>query len=66
MFTGSGDITKYGLIDKFNGASQLSHYTEERCNDIMASDGSIFPPHITKESTIHIFDKDLCRKLPLV
>ncbi|XP_066255655.1 scavenger receptor class B member 1 isoform X1 [Euwallacea similis] len=66
MFTGAGDITRYGLIDRFNGMPKLPHYTEDRCNDIMASDGSIFPPHITKNSTIHIFDKDLCRKLPLV
>ncbi|KAH1006208.1 hypothetical protein HUJ05_006961 [Dendroctonus ponderosae] len=66
MFTGASDITKYGLIDKFNGASMLTHYTEDRCNDITASDGSIFPPHLTKNSTIYIFDKDLCRKLPLV
>ncbi|XP_060534332.1 scavenger receptor class B member 1 isoform X2 [Cylas formicarius] len=66
IFTGSGDITKYGLIDKFNGMPKLAHYTEDRCNDIMGSDGSIFPPHLTKNSTIYVFDKDMCRKLPLV
>ncbi|XP_076255610.1 epithelial membrane protein isoform X1 [Rhynchophorus ferrugineus] len=66
MFTGADNITMHGLIDTFNGMHKLPHYTEDRCNDITASDGSIFPPHMTKNTTIHIFDKDLCRKLPLV
>lgn len=30
------------------------------------TDGSIFPPHITEDRTLHIYDKDLCRLLPLV
>ncbi|KAJ8956252.1 hypothetical protein NQ318_014984, partial [Aromia moschata] len=66
IFTGAGDITKYGLIDKFNGKSNLSHYTSDKCNSVEGSDGSIFPPHMTKNSTIYIFDKDLCRRLPLI
>ncbi|KAJ8916553.1 hypothetical protein NQ315_000195 [Exocentrus adspersus] len=66
IFTGASDITKYGLIDRWNGKSNLSHYTTDECNSFEASDGSIFPPHMTKNTTIHIFDKDLCRRLPLV
>lgn len=65
MFTGADDITKYGLIDKFNGRSHLPHWTTDRCNSLMGSDGSIFPPHITKNTTLYIYDKDLCRLLPL-
>lgn len=66
IFSGVDDISQYGIIDKYNGKSQLSHYTTESCNRINGSDGSIFPPHITPETTIHVFDKDLCRLLPLV
>ncbi|RZC39538.1 CD36 domain containing protein, partial [Asbolus verrucosus] len=66
LFTGATDIGRYGLIDKFNGQSNLSYYTSEKCNSLMGSDGSIFPPHLTKNSTIHVYDKDLCRILPLV
>jgi scavenger receptor class B protein 1 len=66
LFTGATDITRYGLIDKFNGQSHLTHYTSDKCNSLMGSDGSIFPPHMTKNTTIHIYDKDLCRTLPLV
>lgn len=65
MFTGAADITKYGLVDSFNGIDHLPHYTAEACSRIDGSDGSIFPPHITKNTTLHVFDKDLCRLLPL-
>ncbi|CAH0548952.1 unnamed protein product [Brassicogethes aeneus] len=66
MFTGGNDITKYGLIDNFNGHSKLPHYKTDKCNSLAGSDGSIFPPHMTKNTTIHVYDKDLCRILPLV
>lgn len=60
------DIQKYGLIDKYNGHSHLPHWLSESCNRLNGTDGSIFPPHITPERILHIYDKDLCRLLPLV
>ncbi|XP_017771039.1 PREDICTED: scavenger receptor class B member 1 isoform X2 [Nicrophorus vespilloides] len=65
MFTGASDITKYGLVDRVNGIAKLPHYLNDECNSLMGSDGSVFPPHITKNTTLHIYDKDLCRLLPL-
>lgn len=65
MFTGAGDITKFGLVDKVNGKSHLPHWKTEECNSLSGSDGSIFPPHITHNTTLYVFDKDLCRRLPL-
>ncbi|XP_028139088.1 lysosome membrane protein 2 isoform X1 [Diabrotica virgifera virgifera] len=66
IFTGVEDITKYGIIESVNGKTNLSHYGTDQCNSLEASDGSIFPPHMTKNTTLYIFDKDLCRRLPLV
>lgn len=66
IFTGEGDVTKYGMLDVWNGKSSLGHWTTPECDSVMGSDGSIFPPYITKHSTLKIFDKDLCRVLPLV
>ncbi|XP_025836742.1 lysosome membrane protein 2 [Agrilus planipennis] len=66
VFTGANDITKYGLIDKYNGKSHLPHWLSDKCNTLLGSDGSIFPPSITKNTTLKIYDKDLCRLLPLV
>jgi hypothetical protein len=65
VWTGVDDITQYGIIHKYNGRTHLPHYTEERCNRLNGTDGSIFPPHITKDRILHVYDKDLCRLLPL-
>ncbi|XP_049792924.1 lysosome membrane protein 2 isoform X1 [Schistocerca nitens] len=65
VFTGGDDITHYGLIDTFNGRTHLPHWKTEECNRLNGSDGSIFPPQITKSTTLHVYDKDLCRLLPL-
>lgn len=56
----------YGLIDKYNGQSHLPHWLSDSCNQLNGTDGSIFPPHITPERVLHIYDKDLCRLMPLV
>lgn len=66
IYTGTLDISKYGLLDKWNGKSVFGHWTTPTCDTVMGSDGSIFPPQITKHTILKIFDKDLCRTLPLV
>lgn len=65
MWSGIDDITHYGIIDKYNGRSHLPHWTSEKCNRMNGSDGSIFPPHITPNTTLYVYEKDLCRLLPL-
>ncbi|XP_059484365.1 scavenger receptor class B member 1 isoform X1 [Neocloeon triangulifer] len=65
VFTGKGDITRYGLIDRFNGKTHLPHYKTESCNRLNGSDGSLFPPNITPNTTLYVWDKDMCRLLPL-
>lgn len=65
MFTGATSITKYGIIDRYNFRDRLPHWSTDQCNSIAGSDGSIFPPHITRNDTLSVYDKDLCRLLPL-
>lgn len=64
--TGVEDIHKYGIIDNYNGRTHLPHWTTDACNRLEGTDGSIFPPHIEKDRVLHVYDKDLCRLLPLV
>lgn len=66
IFTGEGDIARYGMLDKWNGKRGLGHWTTPQCDSVMGTDGSIFPPRITKQTVLKVFDKDLCRTLPLV
>ncbi|XP_008558035.1 scavenger receptor class B member 1 isoform X1 [Microplitis demolitor] len=66
IFTGASDITKYGMMDRWNGKDGFKHWTTDECDNVLGGDGSIFPPHINKNSKLKVFDKDLCRTLPLV
>ncbi|XP_071440719.1 scavenger receptor class B member 1-like isoform X2 [Hetaerina americana] len=66
IFTGRDDVTRYGLINRYNGNSQMKHWNTDECNSLEASDGSLFPPGLTKNSTVYVYEKDLCRRLPLV
>ncbi|KAK0181183.1 hypothetical protein PV327_003488 [Microctonus hyperodae] len=66
IFTGHTDMKKFGLINRLNGLDRLPYWSEEPCNSITASEGSFFPPReITGEDIVHVWDKDLCRVLPL-
>lgn len=65
VFSGGHDIRQFGLIDRFNGQTHLLHWKTDNCNRLNGSDGSIFPPHITPNTTLYVYDKDLCRLLPL-
>lgn len=66
--TGLGDngMHKFGYLDRLNGLSQLPYWKDKKCDNISASEGSFFPPReITKADTVYVYDKDLCRIIPL-
>jgi hypothetical protein len=63
--TGKQDINKLGVVMRFNGEERLPHWSGEECNRIDGTDGSMFPPHLVRRnSTIHIFVSEMCRRLP--
>ncbi|XP_050685744.1 scavenger receptor class B member 1 [Leptidea sinapis] len=60
------DMSSFGYLDKVNGLDHLTHWKDRPCNNIRASEGSFFPPRaVTKEDIVYIYDKDLCRVLPM-
>ncbi|XP_023174123.1 lysosome membrane protein 2 [Drosophila hydei] len=64
--TGYQGMEQFGYIDSLNGMDHLPHWNEEPCTSIAGSEGSFFPPRdITKSDVVHIYDKDLCRIIPL-
>ncbi|XP_028172465.1 scavenger receptor class B member 1 [Ostrinia furnacalis] len=66
IYTGQKSMERFGYIDKINGLDHLPHWKERPCNNIRASEGSFFPPRaVTKSDIVHVYDKDLCRILPL-
>lgn len=66
VFTGKDDITRYATIDNWNGMSKLPHWKTDECNAIHGTDGTAFPPDLTPNTTLHIYNPDLCRSIPLV
>ncbi|XP_043285860.1 scavenger receptor class B member 1 [Venturia canescens] len=66
IYTGHTDMKDFGMINRLNGLESLPYWSEEPCNSIRASEGSFFPPRDkTGDDIIHVWDKDLCRTLPL-
>jgi len=67
--TGREEISKLGSIVSFNNENYLTKWgnasTDAQCNKIHGTDGSLFPPFVSKNHTFFIFQKDLCRALPI-
>lgn len=59
-------MDKFGYLDRLNGLNHLPYWKEKPCTNILASEGSFFPPRAyTNSNIVYIYDKDLCRILPL-
>ena len=59
-------MADYAAIDKWNGISKMTHWKTDECNRIVGTDGTAFPPDLTTNTTLHLFNPELCRSLPLV
>ncbi|XP_044764358.1 scavenger receptor class B member 1-like isoform X2 [Coccinella septempunctata] len=66
MYTGMTGMQEFGLLDRVNGVDRLPFWEASPCNSLTASEGSFFPPRdVTKSNMIYLYDKDLCRILPM-
>jgi scavenger receptor class B, member 1 len=67
IFTGHTSMNEFGLYDRLNGRTELPQWKNSPCNKIRhASEGSLFPPKaVTKSDLLYVYDKDLCRAIPL-
>lgn len=61
VHTGVEDISKFGVIDNWNG--QKTTVFKDHCGMINGSAGEFYPPHQTKEKPITFFTPDLCRSI---
>ncbi|KAH0811538.1 hypothetical protein GEV33_011253 [Tenebrio molitor] len=66
IYTGMTGMQDFGLLEKLNGIDRLPYWKDAPCNIIRASEGSFFPPrYYTKSDVVNVYDKDLCRTMPL-
>lgn len=66
VFTGRDSMTNYAFIDSWNGISSLPWWKTDKCNEIVGTDGTAFPPDLAHNTTLYLYNPDLCRSLPLV
>ena len=57
-------FNKIGRVISFNQKPKLDFW-KGKCNDINGTDGSSFPPDILPNATLYLFNRDLCRSIPL-
>ncbi|XP_049616763.1 platelet glycoprotein 4 [Syngnathus scovelli] len=63
VFTGKGDISKVGMIDKWRGSRSLTFWDDKYCNMINGTDGSNFAPFVDVTKPIFFFSSDICRSV---
>jgi hypothetical protein len=45
--------------------AQQDVWKDEKCDRILGTDGTIFPPFVDKSRILNIYHPDVCRSLPL-
>uniref|UniRef100_A0A8C6LBI6 Scavenger receptor class B member 1 n=1 Tax=Nothobranchius furzeri TaxID=105023 RepID=A0A8C6LBI6_NOTFU len=66
IHTGKDDIKKVHKVDSWNGLKEVSYWRTPQCNMINGTAGQMWPPFLTKESTLPFYSPDACRSLELV
>ena len=60
-------MKNYAHIDNWNGFTRMSHWRpNSECNLILGTDGTAYPPNLTPNTTLHLYNPELCRSIPLV
>lgn len=66
IYTGEDTLENLGKIYAMNGQTNLNIWADEKCNEIVGTDGSQFPPSwMDKERTLDIFIKSICKPFPI-
>ncbi|KAM9840926.1 scavenger receptor class B member 1 isoform 2-T2 [Aulostomus maculatus] len=66
IFTGKDNIRNVHKVDSWNGLTELSYWRTPQCNMINGTAGQMWPPFMTKESTLPFYSPDACRSMELV
>ncbi|XP_034997211.1 scavenger receptor class B member 1 isoform X1 [Hippoglossus stenolepis] len=66
IFTGQDDIRNVHKVDSWNGLTELNYWQTPQSNMINGTAGQMWPPFMTKESTLPFYSPDACRSMELV
>ncbi|XP_056131578.1 platelet glycoprotein 4 [Lampris incognitus] len=63
IHTGKDDISKVGLIDRWQGERSVPFWNDTYCNMINGTDASSFQPFVDKKKPLYFFASDICRSV---
>uniref|UniRef100_A0A4W5MHU0 Scavenger receptor class B member 1 n=1 Tax=Hucho hucho TaxID=62062 RepID=A0A4W5MHU0_9TELE len=66
IHTGKDDIRLIHKVNSWNSLTKLKYWNTPQCNMINGTAGQMWPPFMTKESTLPFYSPDACRSLELV
>lgn len=66
IHTGKDNIQNVHKVDSWNGLTELNYWRTPQCNMINGTAGQMWPPFMTKESTLPFYSPDACRSMELV
>ncbi|XP_058791806.1 sensory neuron membrane protein 1-like isoform X2 [Phymastichus coffea] len=62
---GTKNLKDLGKIVAINGAANLSTWHDDKCDALGGTDGTIFPPYLSKSDDITMVNQQICRRLKL-
>ncbi|KAM6437617.1 platelet glycoprotein 4 isoform 3-T20 [Liasis olivaceus] len=60
IYSGKDDVSKRGIILTYNNSRMLT-YWKSYCGMVNGTDGSSFPPFVSKDDKLYLFSSDICR-----
>lgn len=63
VYTGEDDIAKYSQIATWNNMSRIPFWKDGYCNMMNGTDGSQFPPPVTRKDVLYVYTPELCRSV---
>ncbi|TRY81356.1 hypothetical protein DNTS_008493 [Danionella cerebrum] len=60
IFTGRDDIRNVHMVDTWNGQKKVDYWSTGQCNMINGTAGQMWPPFMTKETTMPFYSPDAC------
>uniref|UniRef100_A0A915L5G9 Uncharacterized protein n=1 Tax=Romanomermis culicivorax TaxID=13658 RepID=A0A915L5G9_ROMCU len=63
IYSGRDTVENLGKIMEWNGDDRLRVWNSDLCNKIKGSDGSLFPPFVSKTTILKMFVSDICRSI---
>nr|KAG5688735.1 hypothetical protein BaRGS_002059 [Batillaria attramentaria] len=64
--TGTDDLSKFLIIDRWNGLEYLNYWSTQLANMINGTDGSLYPPFVTTDRVLQMYDSNLYRSIAMV